>query len=164
MSKEVEDTSDEYERFKRLYMDDPSVSSMSREDLVELLAYQGYHYERQIHQLTKANRTLNALADLATEKVVSERIKVAGKIPEAVLAGMQAGKKQIAQSGARQRHAPHHHAKLLVFEYLDESPPPKRGKDKKAFEIVDRKLVGETFRTVRKWIDEWEKLRSTGTP
>ncbi len=66
-------------------------------------------------------------------------------------------KKTLSKKGAKARHASTYDAKALIFDYLDKNPPLIRGKSKKAVEILDKKLVDETYRTILKWIDEWQK-------
>lgn len=66
-----------------------------------------------------------------------------------------------AREGAVARHQENRTLKAEVFAHLDANPPPYRGKDKAA-ESIAGKLVPVSFRTARKWIDDWEKLRSAG--
>ena len=92
-------------------------------------------------------------------KKLDDRIgEVVAMLPKA----FEEGKKTIAVRGAAARHAPTRDAKRTVFDHLDKNPPKPRGKDSAALAMAGT-LVSEKFRTVRRWIDEWENLRSTGT-
>lgn len=91
-------------------------------------------------------------------KKLDDRIReVVALLPRAY----EEGKKTIAVRGAAARHAPTRDAKRTVFDHLDKNPPKPRGKDSAALAMAET-LVSEKFRTVRRWIDEWEKLRVTG--
>ena len=50
-----------------------------------------------------------------------------------------------------------------VFLWLDANPPKPRGKSAAATAIAG-KVAPVVFTTALKWVNEWEKLRSTGTP
>ncbi|MBN9405818.1 MAG: hypothetical protein J0I00_10390 [Burkholderiales bacterium] len=63
---------------------------------------------------------------------------------------------------AHARHAENYAMRKDVFDWLDKNPPKPRGKDAAA-QAIAGKVVPISFRAARKWIDEWEKLRSTGT-
>ncbi|WP_287877869.1 hypothetical protein [Acidovorax sp.] len=103
--------------------------------------------ERQINAHRKQ---LNKLDDRIRE--------VVALLPRA----FEEGKKTIAVRGAAARHKENRAIKQDVFAWLDANPPKPRGKDAAATEIVGS-VVPVTFRTARKWIDEWENLRATGT-
>lgn len=82
---------------------------------------------------------------------------------EAIRTAMLAmAKKELASAGAAGRHAENRAIKQDVFAWLDANPPEPRGKDAAAAEIAGG-VVPVAFRTARRWIDEWEKLRATGT-
>ena len=74
----------------------------------------------------------------------------------------QAGQKKFAKAGVTARHQENRALKQDVFTWLDANPPKPRGKDAAATAIAGG-IVPVAFRTARRWIDEWEKLRATGT-
>jgi len=75
----------------------------------------------------------------------------------------QAGKKSLANAGAAGRHTENRAIKQDVFAWLDANPPKPRGKSAAATAIAG-KVAPVVFTTALKWVNEWEKLRSTGTP
>lgn len=69
--------------------------------------------------------------------------------------------KVLAKKGADALHARNRKAKMAVFNLLDANPPKPRGKEQAARDIC-RSGIHITERTIRKWIDEWEKQRFAG--
>jgi hypothetical protein len=79
------------------------------------------------------------------------------------LSGLSVSKSLKGQSDARKRHAENHAMKKDVFDWLDFNMPAGKSLDSIA-ESIPGKVVPVTFRTARKWVGEWKKLRSAGTP
>lgn len=76
---------------------------------------------------------------------------------------VKAARSMMAKSGAAMRHAENHAMKAMVFDWLDANfTPGTRSMDDVAQELAGR-IVPAKFRTVRDWLTEWKKLRSTGT-
>ncbi len=64
---------------------------------------------------------------------------------------------------ANRRHEENRAMKADVFAWLDTNMANYKSLDKAA-EAMAGKIVPLAFRTVRDWVGEWKKLRSTGTP
>jgi hypothetical protein len=64
-------------------------------------------------------------------------------------------------AGAVASHATHRKEKAKYFEWLDMNRGRFKSKDQTAANVPE-KIVAKSFRTLRTWLDEWEKLRSTG--
>jgi hypothetical protein len=60
-------------------------------------------------------------------------------------------------------HSKNHIAKTQVFEWCDTNMDRFTSMDDAAIDIAES-FVPHKFRTVREWMTEWRKLRSTGTP
>lgn len=67
-----------------------------------------------------------------------------------------------AIKGANERHKENRETKEYVFKWLDKNFHAYKSMDAAA-EAIAGKEVNMSFRTVRKWIPEWKKLRSAGT-
>jgi len=145
------------------------------EELVEKLALtrvrlrrmQAYAIDQKRILARYRGRVKSLVGDV--EKQVNARRKYADrlensikKMHELLPMAFEEGKKAIAVRGATARHAENRAIKQDVFDWLDANPPKPRGKDAAAAAIAGG-VVPVTFRTARKWIDEWENLRSTGT-
>ena len=81
---------------------------------------------------------------------------LADLVPKAV----EEGKKTLAKAGASAAHAENRAMQQDVFAWLDKNPP--KILDVAADTIHELKLVPMSWRTIRKWVGEWKKLRSTG--
>lgn len=69
--------------------------------------------------------------------------------------------KEFSMRGVEKRHEENRAMKQYVFDWLDQNYDATKSKDAIAQSIVnDERLVPMSFRTVRKWLGEWEKLRS----
>lgn len=71
--------------------------------------------------------------------------------------------KERQRAAANKLHTENHAIKQDVFAWLDANPPKPRGKSAAATAIAG-KVAPVVFTTALKWVNEWEKLRSTGTP
>ena len=73
--------------------------------------------------------------------------------------------KSLATKGAASRHKEGRSCKEDVFKWADENMKSLGSMDEAADVLTDMKpkLVPYTRRTVRKWLTEWNKLRSAGT-
>ena len=69
-----------------------------------------------------------------------------------------------AKAGAHSAHAENRAMKQDVFDWLDENFSTQKSMDAAADTIKELKLVPMMWRTIRDWVGEWKKLRSTGTP
>lgn len=61
---------------------------------------------------------------------------------------------------AEKRHKEHKDMKKDIFEWLDKNWTGEKSKDATAAELSGKE-VPASFRAIRKWITEWDKLRST---
>lgn len=68
-----------------------------------------------------------------------------------------------ARKGSDARHASNREAKIKVFSWCDENMSRFKSMDDAAFDIAET-FVSQKFRTVREWMTEWNKLRSSGKP
>lgn len=68
-----------------------------------------------------------------------------------------------ARLGTDARHTENRAAKADVFRWLDTHGATFKSKDAVA-EAIAGKVVPYKFRTVRDWVNDWEKLRSAGKP
>jgi len=71
-------------------------------------------------------------------------------------------KPTMAQKGAAARQKENKQAKEFMFSWLDDNIEKYKTLDEAAFAAAG-KVVPYTFRTVRRWVTEWKKLRATGT-
>ncbi len=71
--------------------------------------------------------------------------------------------KERQRAAANKLHTENHAIKQDVFAWLDANPPKPRGKSAAATAIAG-KVAPVVFTTALKWVNEWEKLRSNGTP
>lgn len=69
--------------------------------------------------------------------------------------------KERQRAAANKLHTENHAIKQDVFAWLDANPPKPRGKSAAATAIAG-KVAPVVFTTALKWVNEWEKLRSTG--
>lgn len=65
-------------------------------------------------------------------------------------------------SNAIKRHAENHAMKADVFSWLDANMATCKSMDAAAEKIAG-KIAPIAFRTARRWVGEWKKLRSAGT-
>lgn len=105
------------------------------------------------------SRVFSQLAKSVTELRREQSSVLAGLIPKA----FEEGKKTFAKAGASAAHAENRAIKQDVFAWLDANPPRPRGKSAAATAIAG-KVAPVVFTTALKWVNEWEKLHSTGTP
>lgn len=78
------------------------------------------------------------------------------------MSGIGVSKSLKAKLDARKRNAENHAMKSEVFIWLDLNMIPGMKMDPTA-EMIAGKVVPVAFRTARKWVGEWKKLRSAGT-
>ena len=150
-----------------------NASNRSREDLVRELAVNRIllRYEEETTKARKkATSMFDELAQAARNGAVlleearqqnaelkNQQSKLASLLPKA----FEAGKKSFAKAGANATHAETRAMKQDVFAWLDVNPPKPRGKSAAATAIA-AKVAPVVFTTALKWVNEWEKLRSTG--
>ena len=65
--------------------------------------------------------------------------------------------------GLDKRHAENRQMKATVLAWCDQNMANYKSLDKAA-EAIAGKQVPMSFRTVRSWISEWKKMRSTASP
>lgn len=151
-----------------------NASHRSREDLVRELALTKLilrnveaiaAYREDAHSLLEQSaqiaREAAALFDAEWQKnaeLKNQQSKLVSLLPKA----FEAGKKSLAKAGASATHAETRAMKQDVFAWLDVNPPKPRGKSAAATAIA-AKVAPVVFTTALKWVNEWEKLRSTGT-
>ncbi|VUZ27876.1 Uncharacterised protein [uncultured Comamonas sp.] len=70
-------------------------------------------------------------------------------------------KPTMERKGAAARHKENKQAKEFIFSWLDQNNGQYKTLDDAAFAAAG-KVVPYTFRTVRRWVTEWKKLRATG--
>ena len=92
------------------------------------------------------------------ETLKEQQSKLFGLLPKV----FEAGKKSLAKRGANARHEENRAIKQDVFAWLDANPPKPRRKSAAATAIAG-KVAPVVFTTALGWVNEWEKLRSTGT-
>ena len=83
-------------------------------------------------------------------------------IAELVALAKRSQAKDAGRAGAAGRHTENRAIKQDVFAWLDANPPKPRGKSAAATAIAG-KVAPVVFTTALGWVNEWEKLRSTGT-
>ena len=102
------------------------------------------------------SRVFSQMAKSVMELRREQSSVLADLIPKA----FEEGKKTLAKAGASAAHAENRAMQQDVFAWLDKNPP-------KILDVADDtihelKLVPMSWRTIRKWVGEWKKLRSTG--
>lgn len=138
-----------------------------RQDLRKILEYLALYYYAEASRAAAAddmNAALTALSEAgeATSLADGQFMFDVGVEHATEEIGMDA-RRTLAKAAANARHAENRAMKQEVFTYLDENPPPPRGKDATA-SVICSAIAPVAFRTARQWVDEWGKLRSTGTP
>jgi hypothetical protein len=79
---------------------------------------------------------------------------------EAVLADAESARQTAL---AMKKHQKNRDAKELVFEWCDKNMSRFKSMDDAAMDIAES-FIPQKFRTVREWMTEWKKHRSTGRP
>ena len=101
---------------------------------------------------------------LETERQLNETLKEQqSKLINLLPKVFKAGEKSLSKRGVNARHNENRAMKQEVFAWLDTNFSTCTSMDDAA-EKMAGKLVPCRFRTVRDWVGEWKKLRSTGTP
>ena len=144
-----------------------NASNPSREDLVRELAVNRVllRYEKETTEYRKkAISMFNELVQAAKNgaALLEEARKQNAELNSLLPKVFEAGKKSFAKAGASATHAETRAMKQDVFAWLDVNPPKPRGKSAAATAIA-AKVAPVVFTTALKWVNEWEKLRSTGT-
>ncbi len=118
---------------------------------------------------TKAKQDAEALLALCKEIddwAISDYLEshppTAGVIAELVRMAMHLQKSQAGSRAAAKRHTENKAMKQEVFVWLDTNMVNFKSKDAAA-EAIAGKVAPIAWRTARDWIDNWKKLRSTGT-
>lgn len=137
------------------------------DDMKTVLHCLALHYYAEASRAAAANDVKAALAALS-EAGESESLAEGQRMFEegygyAKEEPLNEARSTLGKAGASARHKENRAIKQYVFSWLDAHPPSPRGKDRAAEGIAGR-VVNMSFRTIRGWIDEWEKLRSTGKP
>lgn len=172
-----EDSANDLEALKKEVEEeiaDIKAAKLSSEELVTALATTRVflRYTEQTLKFAKELATPMNEAIAVAQKAIQMReeaerdIAIANeqqsKLIQLLPKAFQAGKRTLSKAGVTARHQENRALKQDVFTWLDANPPKHRGKDAAATAIAGG-IVPVAFRTARRWIDEWEKLRATGT-
>ena len=79
-------------------------------------------------------------------------VGTASEQPAPGLEALEAAKQALARQGAAARHAPTRDARVLVLAWWRDHGAGRMTREAAADAIVDKRLVGETRRTIRNWL------------